>query len=121
MLLWPPDGSQVTVTVSGIANDAASGVASINWSVDDEYNQVEPIGSISAVNGTFSFPIVLVRDRRGNDKNGRHYTILVTATDPAGNMTSADADGHQRARSEWRVMAAATRCRQTTHAERLAL
>ena len=67
-LLWPPDGAQVTVTVSGIANDAASGVVRINWSVDDEYNQVEPSGSITAVNGAFSFPIVLVRDRRGNDK-----------------------------------------------------
>ena len=51
MLLWPPDGSQVTVTVSGIANDAASGVVRINWLVDDEYNQVEPSGSITVVNG----------------------------------------------------------------------
>jgi len=87
MLLWPPDGSQVTVTVSGITNDA--GVVDINWRVDDEYNQVEPSGSTTAVNGKFSFPIVLVRDRRGNDKNGRHYTILVTARDAAGNETKA--------------------------------
>jgi hypothetical protein len=46
-------------------------------------------GVNSAVNGAFSFPIVLVRDRRGNDRDGRHYTILVTATDLAGNVTTA--------------------------------
>ena len=89
MLLWPPDGAQVTVTVSVTANDAASGVARINWSVVDEYRQVEPRGSITPANGAFSFPIVLVRDRRGNDKDGRHYTIRVTATDRAGNATAA--------------------------------
>ena len=89
MTLWPPDGAQVTVTVSGIANDANSGVARISWSVVDEYRQVQPSGSIPAANGAFSFPIVLVRDRRGNDKDGRHYTIRVTATDHAGNVTAA--------------------------------
>jgi hypothetical protein len=89
MLLWPPDGSQVTVTISGIANDVGSGVASINWSVVDEYRQVEPSGWISVTNGTFSFQIVLIRDRRGNDKDGRHYTIKLTVTDQAGNVTAA--------------------------------
>ena len=88
-LLWPPDGAQVTVTISGMANDAASGVASINWSVVDEYRQVEPSGGIAAVNGAFSFQIVLVRDRKGSDKDGRHYTIRVSATDRAGNVTAA--------------------------------
>ena len=89
MLLWPPDGSQVTVTVSVIANDAGSGVARINWSVVDEYGQVQPRGSITPANAAFSFPIVLIRGRRGNDKDGRHYTIQVTATDHAGNVTAA--------------------------------
>ena len=89
MLLWPPDGAQVTLTVSGIANDAASGVARINWSVVDEYRQVQPSGSITAVNGAYSFQIVVIRDRKGTDKDGRHYTIRVTATDRAGNVTAA--------------------------------
>ena len=89
MLLWPPDGAQVPVTVSGIANDAGSGMARIDWYVVDEYHQVEPRGSITAVNGAFSFQIVLVRDRKGTDKNGRHYTIRVTAIDQAGNATAA--------------------------------
>ncbi len=42
-----------------------------------------------AADGSFSFPIQLKRDRRGNDKNGRHYTILVTAIDKAGNQKQA--------------------------------
>ena len=89
MLLWPPDRSQVTVTVSVTARDAGSGVARVNWSVVDEYGQVQPSGSITPANAEFSFPIVLVRYRRGNDTDGRHYTITVTATDLAGNTTTA--------------------------------
>jgi HYR domain len=88
-LLWPPDGMQVTVTVSGAANDAGSGVASIRWSVIDEYRQVEPSGTLPAGNGGFSIPIVLIRDRKGTDKDGRHYTIRLTVTDRAGNVTTA--------------------------------
>jgi hypothetical protein len=86
-LLWPPDGALVTVTVSGIASDLQSGVAMIKWAVVDEYRQVQPSGSIAATNGPFSFQIVLKRERRGSDKDGRHYTINVTAVDAAGNQT----------------------------------
>jgi hypothetical protein len=86
-LLWPPDGALVTVTVSGIASDLQSGVAMIKWAVVDEYRQVQPSGSMAATNGPFSFQIVLKRERRGSDKDGRHYTINVTAVDAAGNQT----------------------------------
>ena len=88
-LLWPPDGAMATVTVSGVANDTHSGMSTISWSVDDEYNQVEPTGSKTVTNGAFTFTVVLKRDRRGNDKDGRHYVINVTATDGAGNQTLA--------------------------------
>ncbi len=87
--LWPPDGAMVPVTVSGTANDAQSGMASIRWSVVDEYGLVQPTGSIAATNGPFSFTIMLQRDRNGNDKNGRHYTINVFAVDQAGNEAAA--------------------------------
>jgi len=87
--LWPPDGTTVPVTVSGVANDASSGMATISWVVVDEYHQVEPKGSIAVTNGPFSFTIMLLRDRRGSDKDGRHYSIQVTATDKAGNKTAA--------------------------------
>jgi hypothetical protein len=88
-LLWPPDGAQVKLTVSGVVNDVGAGVARINWSLVDEYRQVEPSGTISPANGAFSFPIVVIRGRNGTDKDGRHYTILVTVTDRAGNVTTA--------------------------------
>jgi hypothetical protein len=88
-LLWPPDGMMVAVTVSGTANDALSGMAAISWQVVDEYHQVEPSGTIAVANGPFSFTIMLLRDRRGSDADGRHYSIQVTATDKAGNKTAA--------------------------------
>ena len=40
-------------------------------------------------NGAFSFTMQLKRERRGNDKDGRRYTILVTAIDQAGNQKQA--------------------------------
>ena len=75
--------------MSGVASDAQSGMSTISWTVDDEYNELEPSGSITATNGAFSFQMVLKRARRGNDKDGRHYTISVTATDKAGNQKLA--------------------------------
>jgi hypothetical protein len=64
-------------------------MAAISWQVVDEYHQVEPSGTIAAANGPFSFTIMLLRDRRGSDADGRHYSIQVTATDKAGNKTAA--------------------------------
>jgi hypothetical protein len=88
-LLWPPDGAMVAVTVTGIANDGQSGMATITWKVVDEYRQIEPSGSFSAVNGAFSFQITLQRYRRGSDKDGRRYSIIVTAVDKVGNQKQA--------------------------------
>jgi hypothetical protein len=64
-------------------------MATISWVVDDEYNQIEPTGSKAVTNGAFSFQIQLKRERRGSDKDGRHYTIMVTAIDKAGNKKQA--------------------------------
>jgi len=36
-------------------------------------------------NGPYSFQLPLLRDRKGSDKDGRHYTIRLTAYDAAGN------------------------------------
>jgi hypothetical protein len=83
--IWPPDGSITNVTVSGQVVDNESGAASISWSVLDEYGTYQPSGAVAVSNGPFSFPVPLLRERRGNDKNGRHYTIRLTAYDRAGN------------------------------------
>jgi hypothetical protein len=40
-------------------------------------------------NGSYSFSLTLPATKQGNDKNGHLYTIVVTATDRAGNSKSA--------------------------------
>lgn len=85
-VLWPPDGRTVTVVVSGVAVDNESGAARIHWTVLDEYRLVEPSGEVVLTgNGGYSFQVPLVAERRGNDKDGRHYTIRITVRDAAGN------------------------------------
>jgi hypothetical protein len=83
--LWPPDGSIVNVTVSGQVLDGESGAVRIAWSVRDEYGTYQPTGTATVANGAYSLQVPLLRDRRGNDKNGRHYTINMTVYDRAGN------------------------------------
>jgi hypothetical protein len=85
--LWPPNGNVMPVTISGNAFDAGTGVARIEWRVLDEYKQYEPTGTYQlSGNGPFSFQIGLLNARRGNDKDGRHYTITMTVFDAAGNQ-----------------------------------
>jgi hypothetical protein len=40
-------------------------------------------------NGSYSFTLSLPATKNGSDKNGHLYTIVVTATDQAGNSASA--------------------------------
>jgi hypothetical protein len=90
--LWPPNGKLVTVTVSGTITDESggSGVSSATYQVIDEYRQIQPSGSAPlGADGRYTFTVALQASRRGNDLNGRHYTIIVSATDTAGNRGSA--------------------------------
>jgi len=85
-VIWPPTGALAPVTVSGQAFDGGTGIATIEWRVIDEYKLHQPSGTVAVPgNGPFSFQVLLVADRRGNDKDGRHYTIQITAVDRAGN------------------------------------
>jgi len=90
-ILWPPNGKMVSVTVSGTITDATSGVNgnSAKFAVVDEYGSVQPSGFVTlGANGSYSFTIALQASRLGTDKNGRTYTITVTAQDNAGNQSS---------------------------------
>jgi hypothetical protein len=104
-VLWPPNGKFVTVTVAGAASDSLSGVnaQALKFHVVDEYGRVEPSGNITNVAETgatafggfthvdFTFQVQLQARRFGFDKDGRHYTIDVSAADMAGNTAFATA------------------------------
>lgn len=90
--LWPPNGKMVSVTVSGTITDNSSGVdpTTATFSVADEYGHVQPSGPVSlGSGGSYLFTISLQASRRGNDTDGRQYTITVSAEDLAGNPGSA--------------------------------
>ena len=90
--LWPPNGQMISVTVSGTITDSGSGVdpTKVSFSVVDEYGSVQPSGPVSlGSGGKYSFTISLQASREGGDKNGRQYTITVSARDLAGNLGSA--------------------------------
>ena len=55
------------------------------YAVQDEYAEVQPAGPIELnADGRFSFTILLRASRRGNDRDGRLYTITVRAVNAAG-------------------------------------
>jgi hypothetical protein len=86
--LWPPNGKMVPVTISGTITDAETGVnaSTAAYAVTDEYGKIQPRGGITlGSNGSYSFTVSLEASRNGNDQDGRHYTITVSATDNAGN------------------------------------
>jgi hypothetical protein len=89
--LWPPNHKLVPVTVTGHVADNFSGVVpTLSYNTVDEYGQLQPSGTARVdSNGNYSFMVRLQSSRLGQDKDGRLYTILVTATDQAGNTTTA--------------------------------
>ena len=95
--LWPPNGRIVSVTISGTITDMGSGVdpSSATFHVTDEYDVVHPSGSI-AVNddGSYRVQVSLTASREGSDRNGRPYTITVSAKDEAGNLGSGKTEVH---------------------------
>jgi hypothetical protein len=93
--LRPPNGQLVPVMVSGTITDEpdGSGVSSAAYTVTDEYGQIQPNGTVTPdeADGSYAFTVELQASRRGNDQNGRHYTIKVSATDNAGNVGTESA------------------------------
>ena len=90
--LWPPNGKMAPVTISGAITDSGSGVnaSTATYEVVDEYGQVQPSGKITlGSGGSYSTTVLLQASRAGNDKDGRQYTVIVSAKDNAGNVGSA--------------------------------
>ena len=91
--LWPASGRAIPVVIAGTVTDAGSGidVQSGAFVVKDEYGMLQPSGSMAiAADGSFSVSIPLVASRRGNDLDGRVYTITLTVRDLAGNTGTTD-------------------------------
>jgi hypothetical protein len=87
--LWPANGRTVPVVVSGAMSDATSGLdpSSALFSVTDEQGDVQPSGRVSVSStGRYSFTVPLVASRKGQDADGRAYTVVVRVQDKAGNM-----------------------------------
>ena len=84
--LWPPNGKMVPVIVSGAVSDGALAVnpSAVTYTVIDEYGRIQPSGTVAiGVNGSYTFTVSLEASRDGRDKNGRQYTIIVSAENNA--------------------------------------
>ncbi len=85
--IWPPNGKMVNVEITGTSSD--DNLAHTTFEVIDEYGLVEP--SIPATTSTeFSRTIKLEAKRKGNDEDGRLYTIKAKAIDIIGNSSIAE-------------------------------
>ena len=91
LILWPPNGQLIPVTLSGSAADAISGLSGVTYVVTDEYGA--PLGiaprALSGATASWTDAIRLEARREGTDLDGRRYTIVATITDAAGRTATA--------------------------------
>jgi hypothetical protein len=89
--LRPINGKMVPVTIAGTITEEGSGVepSAATYVVIDEYQLVQPQGGFTPGASSYDFKIQLQASRKGNDKDGRLYTITVSIKDKAGNTGSA--------------------------------
>jgi hypothetical protein len=72
--------------------DGGSGVkaGSAAYVVLDEYGQIQPRGNFTlGEGGQYVVTVALEASRRGNNQDGRYYTIKVSARDNIGNLGAA--------------------------------
>jgi len=91
--LWPPNNKLVSDVITGRITDSGdSGIdpGSLKYTVIDEYGTVQPSGTFTLkADGTYSFTVMLAAGRLDTDLDGRHYQIVVSASDNAGNPSTA--------------------------------
>jgi hypothetical protein len=90
--LWPPNGSMVTVTLTGELTDVGTGLDDVTFRVLDEYGTIQPaipaMSDVGSTATTFSRAFELQASRLEEDRDGRTYTIEVVVTDRACNQTT---------------------------------
>jgi alpha-tubulin suppressor-like RCC1 family protein len=87
--LTPPNGKMVPVTFSGKMTDVDTALDALTavFIVTDEYGAVQPSGAVLLDrNGNYSFTLQLEAWRNEEDKDGRRYTVSVSARDRVGNL-----------------------------------
>jgi hypothetical protein len=90
-ILWPANHKIVAVEVSGAVTDDSEVISPVTVEVDDEYGQLDGVYLADlAPDGSFMLPIELEASRRGPDRDGRTYTIWVSAMDEWGNQGVSD-------------------------------
>lgn len=93
--IWAPNRKMVPVTISGGVETFGSELASVVLSVRDEY------GKFNYDNLAFGSTVMVEASRKGNDKDGRKYTITAVVTEKGGKKTSRTATvtvGHDASR-----------------------
>lgn len=89
--IWSRNGKLVPVTFTGTVSDTDSSITTVSFKTGDEYGRVQPKGTAAVTNGRFEITVYLEASRRGADGDGRRYVMRVSASDGAGNGTSATA------------------------------
>jgi uncharacterized lipoprotein YddW (UPF0748 family) len=91
-VMWPPNRNMVDVTISGTVTDTGTGLDDVIFRVVDEYGAVQstlaPITADGRTAVTFSRTLQLEASRRGDDRDGRTYTIEALVSDRACNAST---------------------------------
>jgi uncharacterized lipoprotein YddW (UPF0748 family) len=91
--LWPPNRRMADVTLTGVAEDAGTGIDTLSFRVIDEYGrgqpEIAPVDGGGERNVEFTQAIPLEAAREGGDRDGREYTIEVAVADRACNVRTA--------------------------------
>jgi len=94
--LWAPNNSMQEVTLRGRV-DMPKGctIYEASYTIDDEYGECSGEGSFTIdSDGEFIVSIPVEASRKGNDKDGRLYTIVLSAENDSGVGMSQAIDVH---------------------------
>ncbi len=88
-----PNNKMVAVELSGSV-DATAGCSIVNvwYQLTDEYDELEQTDEPVEINadGAFNVSVPMIASRKGDDKDGRLYTVIFTAENEAGLSESAE-------------------------------
>ena len=90
-VIWPVTGEPVNVRIDGNGSDSVSGLASVSYTVTDEYGTPLnlPLRTLTGNSNTWNETLAVEASRNGTDLDGRLYVVVATVTDVAGNTTTA--------------------------------